>query len=216
MTSKMYVGKGYSTYTNIPTQHGGYNHDPNHSSNRYAIETKIIDRVRAPASGYTDFAGSPSKVHSPTMSGSPKYAPTNRYEDYEPNHGLKYESSSPPLSENKYNRGYSFEEPKRGNLGPGYVKTGKNSGPNSSWMTTGPPATHHPLTTPTNNINEALGLLEESVYYSPRADPRRRGMLDDLSTRAQPVEAHRRYARPAFVAKQDAYSNFTTARPAYI
>ena len=83
-------------------------------------------------------------------------------------------------------------------------RSGNISGSNKSWQSAGPPATNHPLTGPTNNINEALGFLEESVYYSPRADPRRRGVLDELSTRAQPIEPLRRYARPAFVAKPNA------------
>ncbi|KAK1415922.1 hypothetical protein QVD17_31710 [Tagetes erecta] len=73
-------------------------------------------------------------------------------------------------------------------------------------------AARHPLTTPTNNMNEALGMLEESVYYSPRADPRRRGVLDDLSTRAQPHEPQRRYARPAFVAKTNDGRNYFNNR----
>ncbi|KAM0014984.1 hypothetical protein Hdeb2414_s0033g00720461 [Helianthus debilis subsp. tardiflorus] len=218
MANKTYVTKGYSTYTNIPAQRGGYGYgydqDTKHLGNQYVVETRTVERVRAPA----DYVGSPSKaellkeyVHSPTtMSGGPKYAPKSHYDDYEPNYGHNYENSSPPISPNKYTPGYFSEDSNRVHSGPGYVRTGNVSGPNKAWQVAGPPATHHPLTTSTNNINEALGLLEESVYYSPRADPRRRGVLDDLSTRAQPLEPQRRYARPAFVAKpNDARNHFT-------
>ncbi|KAI3696399.1 hypothetical protein L1987_79413 [Smallanthus sonchifolius] len=128
MAGKTYMMKSYSTNTTIPAQRGGYAVD----------QTKTLERVRAPAAGYTDFVGSPSKlellneyVHSPSVSVSPKY------DDYKPK-------------------------------------------------------------------------SEDSVYYSPRADPRRRGVLDDLSMRAQPLEPQRRYARPAFVFKpNDARHNFT-------
>ncbi|KAI3817392.1 hypothetical protein L1987_11182 [Smallanthus sonchifolius] len=226
MANKTYVTKGYSTYTNIPAQQGGYDHEPRHLGsqyvveprhlgNQYVAETKTVGRVRAPAAGYTDYVGSPSKIellkeygHSPTMSGGNKYAPKNHYEDYEPNYGLNYENSSPPISPEKHGRGYFSEEPNRVHSVPGYVRT--TGGPNKHWPTAGPPATHHPLTTSTNNINEALGLLEESVYNPPRADPRRRGVLDDLATRAQPIEAQSRYARPAFVAKPNDARNYVT------
>ncbi|KAI3730770.1 hypothetical protein L1987_61947 [Smallanthus sonchifolius] len=214
MASKTYVTKGYSTYTNIPAQRGGYDHEPRYLGNQYVVENKTVERARPPAAGYTDYVGSPSKFellkeygHSTTMSGGPKYTPKNDYEDY----GLNYENSSPPISPEKHGRGYFSEEPIRGvNSVPGYVRTGNISSSNKHWPTAGPPATHHPLTTSTNNINEALGLLEESVYYAPRADPRRRGVLDDLSTRAQPLEAQSRYARPAFVAKPNDARNYFT------
>ncbi|KAI3816681.1 hypothetical protein L1987_16384 [Smallanthus sonchifolius] len=145
MAGKTYMMKTYSTNTTntIPAQRGGYEHEPKHPVNRYAVETKTLERVRSPAAGYTDFVGSPSKlellneyVHSPSVSVSPN-APKNHYDDYKPK-------------------------------------------------------------------------SEDSVYYSPRADPRRRGVLDDLSMRAQPFEPQRRYSRPAFVAKpNDARHNFT-------
>ncbi|KAJ0865678.1 hypothetical protein HanRHA438_Chr12g0543121 [Helianthus annuus] len=205
MAGKTYVTKGYSTYTNIPAQRGGYAHEPKPPFNPYAVETTTMGRVRAPAAGYTNLLGSPTKgellkeyVHSPSASVSPKY-------------GTNYENSSPTISPDKHsfsspNRGYFSEESNRIGSGPGLtslrnVKTGNISGHNKSWQTAGPPATHHPLTTATNNVKEALGLLEDSVYYSPRADPRRRGVLDELSNRAQPLEPQRRYARPTFVAK---------------
>lgn len=216
MAGTTYVTKAYSTYTNIPGQHGTYDHNPKHSSNQYVVESKTNERVRAPAAGYTDFHGngSPSKVellkeyvHSPTMSGKPKYAPKNLYDDYEPSYGRSYENSSPPISPDKQAHGYFSEDSNRIRSGPGYVRTGNVSSPLATHHPLTTP-TSHPLTTPTNNINEALGMLEESVYYSPRADPRRRGVLDDLSTRAQPLEPQRRYARPAFVANTNDPRNY--------
>ncbi|KAJ9554367.1 hypothetical protein OSB04_018412 [Centaurea solstitialis] len=198
-----YVTKGYSTYTNIPVPKHVYDHGPKNPDNR-----------RAPT-GFTDFVGSPSKaellkeyVHSPSMTKTPKYA--SPAPGYEPEYGLDYENSSPP----KYHGQDGFQKPvhgyhseearlthsRSGLEGTRHVRTGNISSSNKSWQIAGPPATHHPLTGPTNDINEALGVLEESIYYSPRADPRRRGVLDDLSTRAHPVEPLRRYARPAFVA----------------
>ncbi|KAI3733634.1 hypothetical protein L6452_13082 [Arctium lappa] len=123
-------------------------------------------------------------------------------------------------TQNKYRlsnpvHGYPSEEAHLIHSGPDmeeakYVQNRNISGPNISWQTAGLPATRHPLTTPSNNINEALGFFEESIHYSPRADPRRRGVLDDLSTRAQPIEPLKRYARPVFVAKpNDAHQNFS-------
>lgn len=247
MAGKAYVTKGYSTHTNIPAPQHGYDHGPKNPGNQYVVETKTIKQW--PASGFTDFVGSPSKaelleeyVHAPSMSKTPKYA--SPAPGYELNYGLNYDNSSPPKyhgqeafnkaqnqsswamktsdfsTQDKYRpskpvHGYPSEKARLNHSGPGlegarHVRTGNISGSNKSWQSAGPPATHHPLTSSTNNINEALGFLEESVYYSPRADPRRRGVLDDLSTRAQPIEPLRRYARPAFVAKpKDAYHNFS-------
>ncbi|GJV02959.1 hypothetical protein Tco_1336528 [Tanacetum coccineum] len=52
-------------------------------------------------------------------------------------------------------------------------------------------------------------LLEESCIFNTCWTQRRRGVLDDLSTRAQPIEPQRRYARPAFVSKHnDARHNY--------
>ncbi|GKB19373.1 hypothetical protein Tco_0853296 [Tanacetum coccineum] len=223
MASKTYVTKGYSTYTDIPARRGGYDHGPKISGNEYMVDTKTIEKVHAPGARFKEFAGSPSKVellkeyvHSPTMSSGPKYAPINHIDDHGPIYGqnyvVNYENLSPPKyqRENTINEAHSpkkdiFSKPANDYhlSGPGLVNTNNISGPNKSWLSVGPPATHHPLTNPTNNINEALGLLEESVYYSPRADPRRRGVLDDLSTRAQPIEPQRRYARPAFFSKHN-------------
>ncbi|KAI3516439.1 hypothetical protein L1887_15354 [Cichorium endivia] len=220
MAGKTYVTKGYSTYTDIPTR-GGYDQGPHNPVNQYAVQTKTIERVRAP----TNFVGSPSRiellneyVHSPTMSSSPNAS-------YFPNTGHNYRNSSPPkfhdegswamktrdFSSPKKHRpsspvhGYHSEESHQVHSGPGFVgarqiKTGNNYGPNRSWESSGPPMTNHPLTTSTNNINEALGFLE-SASHSPRSGPRQRGVLDELSTRAQPLEPQKRYARPAFVAK---------------
>ncbi|KAL4574221.1 hypothetical protein LXL04_021047 [Taraxacum kok-saghyz] len=158
MEGKTYVTNGNSTYKGIPfpSQGGGYGHGPKIPSNQYVIETKSIERVRAPDPWSTDFVGSPSKiellneyVHSPTMSSSPN-----------PNYGLNYENSSPPKFHNE---------------GSWPVKNSNFSGPNK-----------YPL---------------ETVDHSPRSDPRQRGVLDELSTRAQPQDPQKRYARPAFVGK---------------
>ncbi|KAK1419932.1 hypothetical protein QVD17_29376 [Tagetes erecta] len=216
MYGKTNVTKGYPPYTNIPAQRGGYD-------TSYAVEnkTKTLERVR-------DFVGSPSKVellkeyvHSPSV--SPKFPPKNHYEDYEPKkYGLDYENSSEPVGSNKHlfaspTRGYASEGSNKigsgfGLAGSRIVKNGNFSGLNKSGQTVGP-TTRHPLTTSSNIINEGLGLLEESVYFSPRADPRRRGVLDDLSTRAQPLEPQKRYALPAFVAKaNETRQNFTKTR----
>ncbi|KAL7590046.1 hypothetical protein Lser_V15G37542 [Lactuca serriola] len=201
MAGITYVTKGYSTYTDIPTQQGGYDHGSNK-----------IDWAHTPTTGYTDFVGSPSKnellkeyVHSPTKFNSP-------------NHGFNYENSSSPTFHNegswsmksspkKYPHsspvhGYHSDESHMVQSGPGFVARQVRTG-----IISGPPMTHHPITTSTNNINEALGFLE-SMTHSPRSDPRQRGVLDELSIRAQPVEPQKRYARPTFVAKpNDVYRN---------
>nr|GEV78209.1 DNA-directed RNA polymerase II subunit RPB1-like [Tanacetum cinerariifolium] len=217
MASKTYVTKGYSTYTDIPARRGGYDHGPKISGNEYIVDTKTIEKVHAPGARFKEFAGSPSKVellkeyvHSPTMSSGPKYAPINHIDDHGPIYGQNYVVNYENLSPPKYQRQNTISEPHSPKKDLFSKPTHDYpSGTNKSWLSAGPPATHHPLTNPTNNINEALGLLEESVYYSPRADPRRRGVLDDLSTRAQPIEPQRRYARPAFVSKHnDARHNY--------
>ncbi|PWA84003.1 hypothetical protein CTI12_AA162850 [Artemisia annua] len=198
MAGKIYVTRGYSTYTNIPACRGGYDHGPNSPGNEYMVETNTIEKVHAPAARFKEFDGSPSRVellkdyvHSPTRLSSPKYAPINHFDGHGPNYGLNYENVSPP----KYQPQSTIDEAHNANL---FARPSHDhpSGTNKSWLSVGPPTTHHPLTNPTNNIDEALGLLEESVYHS-RADPRRRGVLDD-STRAQPLEPHSRYANPVF------------------
>ncbi|KAI3779211.1 hypothetical protein L2E82_08818 [Cichorium intybus] len=222
MAGKTYGTKGYSTYTDIPARRGSYDQGPKNPINQYAVETKNVERVRGPAIGYRDFVGSPSKiellneyVYSPTMSSSPNAG-------YDPNHGLNYDNSSPPKFHNdgswttktthfsnpdKYHpsspvHGYHLDVAHPIQFGPGAreVRTGNTSGTNKSWQSAGPPKTHHPVTTSTSNINKALGFLE-SVTHSSRSEPRERGVLDELSTRAQPQEPQKRYARPAFVSK---------------
>ncbi|KAL4574218.1 hypothetical protein LXL04_021044 [Taraxacum kok-saghyz] len=220
MASRAYVTKGYSTYTNIPTG-GDYDHRPKNSEYAVQTNTNTSERVRAPGAWSNDLVGSPSKiellneyVYSPTMSSSPKTPNAG----FGVNNALSYENSSPPkfhyegswpMKTRDYHssspiHGYQSEEahlvqPSHG-FAETHTRTGNISGTNRSWQSAGPPLTHHPLTTSTDNINEALGFLE-SVNHSPRSDPRQRGVLDELSTRAQPTEPQQRYARPAFVAK---------------
>ncbi|KAK1415920.1 hypothetical protein QVD17_31708 [Tagetes erecta] len=74
----------------------------------------------------------------------------------------------------------------------------QHTDPNYRWQSEGPPPTRHPLTGPTNDINEALGFLMETVNYAPRSDPRREGAFDTLSPRARPIDHERRYARSGF------------------
>ncbi|CAH1431653.1 unnamed protein product [Lactuca virosa] len=173
-------------------------------------------------------------VHSPTMSSSPKSPNVG----FSPNTGFNYENSSPPKfhnegnwpmknrntsspnkyhpsSPNKYHpsspvHNYHSEEADLVRSGLGFaarqIRTGNISGTNKSVQS--PPTTHHSLSTKIDNINEALGLLE-SMKHSPRSDPRQKGVLDELSTRAQPTEPQKRYARPAFVAKtSDVYRKY--------
>ncbi|KAL8224484.1 hypothetical protein R6Q57_019959 [Mikania cordata] len=176
--------KGYSTYTGKPAQRGGYDHEPRVPANLYAVETKTTQRVRAPTGGFKDFVGSLSKaellkeyVHSQSTPASPTYAPQN---------------SSPFVSQNNH----FFANPPSGSFLDEFTPVSSGSGllAGSRNVMNG----RMSLKTSTYNVNEALGSSEESVYYSPRADPRRRGVLDDLSTRAQPVEPHKRYALPRF------------------
>ncbi|KAL7589649.1 hypothetical protein Lser_V15G37597 [Lactuca serriola] len=203
MAGKSYVTKGYSTYTDIPTR-GGYDHGPRNPVNQYAVQTKTIERVRAPGVGVTDFVGSPSKmellneyVHSPTMSSSPKSPNIG----FNPNTGFNYENSSPPKFHNEGNWPMKNRDTSSPNK---YLP----SSPNKYKSVQSPPTTHHALSTKIDNINEALGLLE-SMKHSPRSDPRQKGVLDELSTRAQPTEPQKRYARPAFVAKtSDVYRKY--------
>ncbi|CAI9262762.1 unnamed protein product [Lactuca saligna] len=220
MAGKSYVTKGYSTYTAIPAR-GRYDHGPRNPVNQYA-----------PGAGFTDFVGSPSKmellneyVHSPTMSSSPKSPNVG----FNPNTGFNYENSSPPKFHNEGNwpmknrdtsspnkhlpsspNKYHSEETDLVRSGLGFaarqIRSGNISGTNKSVQS--PPTTHHSLSTKIDNINEALGLLE-SMKHSPRSDPRQKGVLDELSTRAQPTEPQKRYARPAFVAKtSDVYRKY--------
>ncbi|KAJ9554366.1 hypothetical protein OSB04_018411 [Centaurea solstitialis] len=72
------------------------------------------------------------------------------------------------------------------------------SGPKNHWQSVGPPMTHHPLTSVTNDINEALGFLEESMNYSPHSGQLRTRPFDNFHPHPQSIEPEWQYARPTF------------------
>ncbi|KAD2393670.1 hypothetical protein E3N88_40647 [Mikania micrantha] len=184
--------KGNSTYTGKAAQRGDYDLEPIvlDLANLYAVETKTT-QPRAPTGEFKDFVGSLSKaeplkeyVHSRSKPARPAYAPQNT----SPFVSSPFVSSIPFVIQNNHlfanpPSGSFSDEFNRVSSGPGLLAGSRN-------FMNG----RMPLKTSTYKVNEALGSSEESVYYLPRADPRRRGMLDDLSTRAQPVEPHKRYA----------------------
>ncbi|MFS7959187.1 hypothetical protein Hanom_Chr08g00687681 [Helianthus anomalus] len=151
-----------------------------------------------------------------TLSSPKKYQPTNptKHLPASPTHNYpseehmnrpqnipgpnKYRATSPvhsfPIKEVQPIRTQGLSGPNK-NLGVGGGRLGDVSSPNYHWQSAGPPTTRHPLTTSTNNIDEALGFLIES--YSPRSHLTREGPFDNLSPRAQPNEHDRRYARSA-------------------
>nr|GEX17095.1 hypothetical protein [Tanacetum cinerariifolium] len=76
-----------------------------------------------------------------------------------------------------------------GSDGGQYAKAGEFSGP-VNLLHNGPPKTQHPLSTPTNNINEAYDdydHLAEPVTNSPRSDPKSGGYFSKFLSRAQPA-----------------------------
>ncbi|KAL8218789.1 hypothetical protein R6Q57_022162 [Mikania cordata] len=125
------------------------------------------------------------------LPGPKKYQPANSAQSF-------------PSKEIQPTRTQSLSDPNkdhassRGAKGGRYIKVIDYSNPqNYHWQTTGPPTTSHSLTGPTNDINEALGFLIESVNYPSQFDTNR-GAFPNLVPRAQPVEQERRFARPTF------------------
>lgn len=115
--------------------------------------------------------------------------PTSPMHSYPSKEGDMIRTSSSP---NKYLPSSPRSE------GGRYVRTESFPSPNNHWQSVGPPTTHHLLTTPTNDINEALRFLTESVNYSPRSG-QRTGWFNNFGFRGQPTAPERRYSRPRFV-----------------
>nr|GEV78208.1 hypothetical protein [Tanacetum cinerariifolium] len=210
MAGNTYVAKGYSQYNHIPTRQGDYDHGPQYPViNKNVAETKTNKLARASASGYTYLSGTPTKfellweyVYAPNM--------VSGYEDYGPNYGLNYDNSAPNKRLLGPVLGYSAQEPKQVHSRPGlaggtHIDTRNISGPNKSWQSAGPPATHHPLTTSTNNIGKALGYVEESVNHSSGLDSRR----------TRPLEPQSQYERLYFRAKPANRHNSANTRTTY-
>ncbi|GJT39246.1 hypothetical protein Tco_0939111 [Tanacetum coccineum] len=146
-----------------------------------------------------------------TPTSPPKYLPTSPPRNYpskedNPIKGQKsagwtkyLPKTSPvhtlPSKEIKPVRTESFSSPnKQHPSGPGsdggqYAKAGEFSGP-VNLLHNGPPKTQHPLSTPTDNINEAYDdydHLAEPVTNSPQSDPKSGGYFSKFLSRAQPA-----------------------------
>ncbi|KAI3730771.1 hypothetical protein L1987_61948 [Smallanthus sonchifolius] len=165
-------------------------------------------------------------VKAQTLPEPDKYRPTSPIK-YRPTSPTKYRPTSPthnyPSKEelpnpNKYHptslvRNFPLKEGQpirtQSSLGPNKnhsstmgeggqdIRVIDFSSPNYHHQSAVPPTTRHPLKTPTNNINEALGFLMESTNYSPQFDPKREGAFDNFP-RAQPIEHEMPYTRPVF------------------
>ncbi|KAL4574216.1 hypothetical protein LXL04_021042 [Taraxacum kok-saghyz] len=86
-----------------------------------------------------------------------------------------------------------------GTEGGRYVRTERFPGLTNNWQSVVPPMTHHLLTTPTNDINEALCFLTQSANYSPHSAPIRAGGFNNFGLVAHPAEPESRYTKPGFV-----------------
>ncbi|MFS7992670.1 hypothetical protein Hanom_Chr12g01085061 [Helianthus anomalus] len=194
-----------------PTSPEKYRHTspekyPHTSPKNYQLTSPNRYRYTSPGK-YT----SPDKYH-PTSSN--KYHPTNpdKYRDTSPDKYRhtgpnQYQLTSPNrhqyTSPDKYRHtspmhNYPSKEAhgfwpqglstpnKHHTSSPGQrIRLGKHSGLDNNWHS----VAHHPLTPPTNDINEALGFLVESLNYSG---------IDNLSLNAQSIEHERRYTSRAF------------------
>ncbi|KAI3816682.1 hypothetical protein L1987_16385 [Smallanthus sonchifolius] len=108
--------------------------------------------------------------------GMNKYRPTSPTQSFPSKEGQRIRTQQ-LSSPNKHRP--SSPSPERGR----HIRLGNFPGPSMHWHGVGLPTTRHPLTAPTNDINEALGFLVESVNYS---------------SRAQSYEHERGYTRHAF------------------
>lgn len=133
-----------------------------------------------------------------------KYQPTNPVHSFPSKEGQAIKAQS-FLGPNK-------QQPSRPRTEGGrHVRVLDFSGPNNHRQNEAPRATHHTLSNPTNNIDEALSLLAVSANYSPRGDPNNReGAFDNMSPHARPVEHERRYPRPTFGGGNTCYTGSNT------
>ncbi|KAJ0537545.1 hypothetical protein HanHA300_Chr08g0264611 [Helianthus annuus] len=187
-------------------------------------------KYRPTSSPYT-YPSKEANMKAQTLPGPKKYQPTNptKYMPASPTHNYaleeehmnrpqnisgpnKYRATSPvhsfPIKEVQPIRTQGLSGPNK-NLGVGGGRLGDVSSPNYHWQSAGPPTTRHPLTTSTNNIDEALGFLIES--YSPRSHLTREGPYDNLSPRAQPNEHNRPYLRSNTIDSHEAVRRYNGA-----
>lgn len=87
-----------------------------------------------------------------------------------------------------------------GNARP--VTVGSFLGPNDKWHTAVLLISRYPLVNHTNDSNKHVRISKEAPNYSRNTSKERsKGVLDDLSYRAQPTEPALRYAKPSFIRK---------------
>ncbi|CAI9262968.1 unnamed protein product [Lactuca saligna] len=145
-------------------------------------------RPTSPTHNYPSEEGQKIKIQN--FPDTNKHQPTSLKPTYPSKEGDLIKTS---LGPNKHHHSSPVSEGSR------YVRSGNFMVPNIHWLSAGPPMTHHPLTTSTNNINEALSFITESVNYSSRSGPTQTGGARNSGFHAQPIEPVRRYARPGFM-----------------
>ncbi|KAL7589207.1 hypothetical protein Lser_V15G37600 [Lactuca serriola] len=157
------------------------------------------------------------KIKTQNMSGPNKYRPTSPTHNYPSEEGQKIKTQNFPDTNNQLTSPMDTYRSKEGDLiktslgpnkhrpsslvseGSRYVRSGNFMGPNNHWQSFVPPMTHHPLTTTTNDINEALSFLTESVSFSSRSGPTQTGGARNFDFHTQPIEPVRQYPRPGLM-----------------
>ncbi len=214
MAGHGYVTKGYTAYGETePTTYQGY------VCNDHVCRPVIVDAEgrKKPIISYTSSHSTPDYVTKRETIVERVHTP--EYKDYRVNNNDKWRRPSSPIHER---RPQEYDEyitkvqtevshPNTTNYwqtttSPTYTYGHQNGGTNGYGHEWTKPKSH-PLTTPTNNIGEAVDFLRHAINTAPQSQP----WVQKRETYTETIdssEAARRYARPIF--KQPIqYENYT-------